>query len=211
MFMTKKIFSAELTEDVLSRFTEYVADRRYVKYRAVEAGMKLFMALSPETQVALMKGDVTDDSVRAFLNKEVAGKGLDSYNERFRYGIDNYAVFWEGCELPYFGEDAEFCELIGQQFGRVEDALEASLRLFIETEGMSMAKLKLWEAVQTFMHHDFAKLNAVIFRVLGEELGAESKMFNKETARLAEILTRDSLKKSKAPKQKKVRHSPKAG
>ena len=53
--MAKKIFSAELTEDLLDAFNEHVQARRYVKYRAIEAGMRLFMLLDSESQVEAMK------------------------------------------------------------------------------------------------------------------------------------------------------------
>ena len=65
--MAKKIFSAELTETVLEAFSEHVTERRYVKYRAVEAGMKLFMALPSEMQVTSMQEDVSAEELRLLL------------------------------------------------------------------------------------------------------------------------------------------------
>ena len=61
--MAKKIFSAELTEDLLDAFNEHVQARRYVKYRAIEAGMRLFMLLDSESQVEAMKEGVTDEEI----------------------------------------------------------------------------------------------------------------------------------------------------
>ena len=63
----KKILSSEMTASILDAFTDYVSGHGQVKYRAMEAGMKAFMALPANTQKMLMREDFSQDKVRALL------------------------------------------------------------------------------------------------------------------------------------------------
>ena len=51
----KKTFSTEMSGAILDEFNSYVVQHGYVKYRAVEAAMKAFMAFPPDVQSALMQ------------------------------------------------------------------------------------------------------------------------------------------------------------
>ncbi len=77
--MAKKIFSTELDEGILDAFTAQVTERRYFKYRAVEAAMKLFMQLPPESQAALMKDSSASESVIENILEKIVDKKLDEY------------------------------------------------------------------------------------------------------------------------------------
>ena len=67
----KKIFSAELSEDILDCFTDHVAERGYVKYRGIEGAMRAFMALPPKIQAELMKESLPQDKVFNLLVTEL--------------------------------------------------------------------------------------------------------------------------------------------
>ena len=72
----KKIFSAELSEQILDEFTEYVADRGYVKYRCVEAAMRVFMALPSEAQVHLMRDSSGLGDVKQYVTEKLLDAAL---------------------------------------------------------------------------------------------------------------------------------------
>ena len=47
--------SAEITAELLDAFNDYVSQNRYIKYRAIEAAFKLFMAVPETLQLNLMR------------------------------------------------------------------------------------------------------------------------------------------------------------
>lgn len=52
--IAKVPFNQDINEVIASSFAEQIEERGYIKYRAVEAALRIFMSSSPEEQVRLM-------------------------------------------------------------------------------------------------------------------------------------------------------------
>ncbi len=82
---TKRPMSAEITAELLEAFNEYVTENRYIKYRAIEAAFKLFMAAPETLQLKLMREDaVTTDLVVNYNDKPAGG----SNSKKRKYSVD---------------------------------------------------------------------------------------------------------------------------
>ncbi len=72
----KKTLSTEMSGNILDEFNEFVASNGYVKYRAVEAAMRAFMALPAEARVALMNDKVSQEHDLAIIADTVVDSQL---------------------------------------------------------------------------------------------------------------------------------------
>ena len=67
--------SAEITAELLDAFNEYVSQNRYIKYRAIEAAFKLFMAVPETLQLNLMRDSEKVGELNVRYNDKPAGSG----------------------------------------------------------------------------------------------------------------------------------------
>ncbi len=65
MGMHKNAFTVDVNEELSNSFSSQVEERAYTKYRAIEGALRLFMALDPGRQVALMspEGDKAAEDI----------------------------------------------------------------------------------------------------------------------------------------------------
>ncbi len=73
MMATKRPMSAEITAELLEAFNEYVSENRYIKYRAIEAAFKLFMAAPETLQLKLMREDALTTDLSVVYSDKAAG------------------------------------------------------------------------------------------------------------------------------------------
>lgn len=71
----KKPFGSDITADLADEFLAYCEAHGHVKYRAVEAALRAFMALPVEAQVKLMSSTVTD--IRTLLADALVSRQID--------------------------------------------------------------------------------------------------------------------------------------
>lgn len=81
---TKRPMSAEITAELLDAFNEYVSQNRYIKYRAIEAAFKLFMAAPETLQLKLMR----DDSILADLCVKYEEKAASANSKKKKLNVD---------------------------------------------------------------------------------------------------------------------------
>jgi hypothetical protein len=81
---TKRPMSAEITAELLEAFNEYVSENRYIKYRAIEAAFKLFMAAPETLQLKLMR----EDAISTDLSVKYSDKPAGPNSKRKKYSIE---------------------------------------------------------------------------------------------------------------------------
>jgi hypothetical protein len=81
---TKRPMSAEITAELLEAFNEYVSENRYIKYRAIEAAFKLFMAAPETLQLKLMR----EDAITTDLSVKYTDKPSGPNSKRKKYSIE---------------------------------------------------------------------------------------------------------------------------
>lgn len=81
---TKRPMSAEITAELLDAFNLYVSQNRYIKYRAIEAAFKLFMAAPETLQLKLMR----DDSIMADIDVKYEEKPGSGNSKRKKLSVD---------------------------------------------------------------------------------------------------------------------------
>ncbi len=81
---TKRPMSAEITAELLEAFNEYVSENRYIKYRAIEAAFKLFMAAPETLQLKLMR----EDALTTDLNVAYSDKPAGPNSKRKKFAIE---------------------------------------------------------------------------------------------------------------------------
>jgi hypothetical protein len=78
---TKRPMSAEITAELLDAFNGYVSTSRYIKYRAIEAAFKLFMAVPETLQLKLMRDDVSTGDLDISYTEKAVGNSKRKKHE----------------------------------------------------------------------------------------------------------------------------------
>lgn len=115
---TKRPMSAEITAELLEAFNEYVSENRYIKYRAIEAAFKLFMAAPETLQLRLMREDaLTTDLSVAYTDKPA---GPNSKRKKFAIEI---------------GKDGDKAQTITMEKGELENVIKQLVQEQLESQG----------------------------------------------------------------------------
>lgn len=107
---TKRPMSAEITAELLEAFNEYVSENRYIKYRAIEAAFKLFMAAPETLQLKLMR----EDSLTADLSVNYSDKPGGGNSKRRKFTID----------IGKDGEQAQYVSIDKAELKALEAVIE---------------------------------------------------------------------------------------
>ncbi|MFI4911251.1 MAG: hypothetical protein ACIAQZ_06240 [Sedimentisphaeraceae bacterium JB056] len=108
--------SAEITAELLEAFNEYVSENRYIKYRAIEAAFKLFMAAPETLQLKLMR----EDAITADLSVKYSDKPSAPNSKRKKFSID-------------IGKDGEQAQAVSIDKSELE-ALEGVIKQIVQEQ-----------------------------------------------------------------------------